>query len=324
SSAGISDTEELQSADLPDVSDIDGSSDIIDNGIADVEDTEKSSLDDISLNIEEELGLDEEEEKSIAELDDDISIDDSSDMFESEISDEIKKIEESIMEEDGEISDEPQQKKEIKSIEDEILDEKIAQDSDVSGKESDVRAEEQIKDTVKKDKDVASDVKEKETVKEESDKKKSKIPIFAFIFIVIAGGSYYYFFMNKKDILPSPRVTTPPIRRTVRQPSEDINRIEKAPHEDIQSPYVYTAAQDVQKEMSEGIMTFVYGTNADISIVKKFYMQKLIYMDYELKSDYIDSLSEYAHMVFSKNGKDCSVVLKKKDGSLKVVVSYVQ
>ena len=45
-------------------------------------------------------------------------------------------------------------------------------------------------------------------------------------------------------------------------------------------------------------------------------------MKYVLKSDDYKTGSKYAHLVFAKEDKGCSVVLRSRDDKVDVVVSY--
>lgn len=156
---------------------------------------------------------------------------------------------------------------------------------------------------------------EEETKKGVPVEKKSKAPMLLALLLIAAGGVYYFGVMEKKE----PRVTVkrPPVKT-------EIEKVVKKQEVQIRNPYVYPGTGDVQKDTSEGIITYVYNTDAAIKAVYNYYKNKMNEMGYVLKSDDFKTDSEYAHIVFSKEKKDCSIIIRQQNGSVSTVVSYVE
>ncbi len=146
-------------------------------------------------------------------------------------------------------------------------------------------------------------------------KKKSKLPLILFLLIVIAGALYYFSSMEKKkeDLI----VKKPVIKKQLKETTEVISK-------KIQSPYLYVNAENVQKDISEGIITYVYDTTAELDTMQKYYKQKLVFLEYNLKSEDYKIGNTYAHLIFTKGDKNCSVFLRSRDNKVNVIVSYIE
>ena len=146
-------------------------------------------------------------------------------------------------------------------------------------------------------------------------KKKSKLPLILFLLIIIAGALYYFSSMGKKkeDLI----VKKPVIKKQVKEATEVISK-------KIQSPYLYVNAENVQKDISEGIITYVYDTTAELDTVQKYYKQKLVFLEYNLKTEDYKTGNTYAHLIFTKGDKNCSVFLRSRDNKVNVIVSYIE
>ena len=53
----------------------------------------------------------------------------------------------------------------------------------------------------------------------------------------------------------------------------------------------------------------------------EFYKNRLVANGYKLKVADYDEGSDYAHLIFSRNAKDCSVILKKKKNIVVIIKS---
>ncbi len=144
------------------------------------------------------------------------------------------------------------------------------------------------------------------------EKKKSKAPVLILaVVIVIAAGSYFMFLRKEKEVA-TVKIASVQIQEQIQKPVKPL------------SPFVYLTAQNVQKNISEGITTFVYDTSSGIESVRNFYKEKLSYLNYSLKIDDFKADGNYSHMVFAKGDKNVSVVLRGMNDRVIVVVSYVE
>ncbi|MBN2407011.1 MAG: hypothetical protein JXJ19_04890 [Elusimicrobia bacterium] len=146
-----------------------------------------------------------------------------------------------------------------------------------------------------------------------SGKKKGKSSVFLIVLLVLAaaGGAYYYFYMGGKKSAPAVKAVEKPVTAS---------REDEKPAD----PYVYTGVNNFQRDINEGLVTYVYKTDAPLDKVYEYYKNKMISMKYTLKTDKFEQEDKYAHIVFTKNEKDCSILIISKDGKVSAVISFVR
>jgi len=175
-------------------------------------------------------------------------------------------------------------------------DEAAAEEDEVSSEESD---EKKVKQKKKKTKKPSG--------------KKSKLPLLLLL-LLIAGGAFYYF-NNMASI-----ETTPPARVPARNLA--VAPAQKAEAQTPPaSPFVFPESQDIQKDVSDGIATYVYDTSADFETVRKFYRDKFAAMGYSLSTDDYSQDKSFSYMLFEKD-KKYSIVIRKRQDRVSALVSY--
>lgn len=150
-------------------------------------------------------------------------------------------------------------------------------------------------------------------------KKKRKPLLLFFLILIITGGGYFYFgILGPGQKKPVDRKTTVKTRMPQKQP------LMQAKKPIYVNPYVFSEAENLKKDENEGIITYVFNSSADIHAVRNFYKNKLISMNYRLKTDEYEPGKNFAHLIFSKINKICSVVIKGDSDGTDVIVSYVK
>lgn len=157
----------------------------------------------------------------------------------------------------------------------------------------------------------------KKAAKTARPRKKSKVPLLLFILAVGAGLVYYFGFLQKEK---SRVAAGPPRPRPVTKLMPEADKT--TPQVDI--PYVYPRARNVQKDVNEGVVTYVYEASNDVSSLHYFYKNRMASMEYTVKSDECKMEEDYAYLVFVRDGKNLSVFIKKSVNKTNVIVSYVE
>jgi hypothetical protein len=142
-------------------------------------------------------------------------------------------------------------------------------------------------------------------------KGKSKLPQILFLLLLVAGAGYYFLFMKNTK----PVAVKTPVRQQLRKTV--VKKPSLKPVVKIEDPYIFSGAGNIQKDVNEGIITYVYDTDATFNDVQEFYRQKIKEFNCVIKMDDFKPGRKYAHLVFSEKGKDYS-------NKVCVVMSHVQ
>ncbi|MFH1416372.1 MAG: hypothetical protein ABIH89_09850 [Elusimicrobiota bacterium] len=155
-----------------------------------------------------------------------------------------------------------------------------------------------------------------EITKEEEIKKKKTKLLIIIPAVLIAGGIAYFMVSGRAK-------KAEPVQ--VRQPVKQSIPVKPEPKlKEKESPYIFNEAENTKKYANEGITTYVFDTAGSIEEVQNYYRQKMLFMDYKLATSDYKSGSTKMKLVFSKEGKDCSVYLRERRERVVGVVSYVE
>ena len=153
-------------------------------------------------------------------------------------------------------------------------------------------------------------------------KKKSKIFIFFFI-LLIAGGAGYYYLNTMIEKSPEQPVEFTPAPAVVQEPPEKPLEEEKTDPRDI-SPYLYLNAENIEKDLSEDIVSFVWNTSDDLSRVREFYKSRMPAMDFSIEKDDFNLQEHIAHLVFASEERGLvAVILTEEEGVVSAQVSHI-
>ena len=205
------------------------------------------------------------------------------------------------------------------------MDSDPAIDQQINAITSEFEEEETISD-VQAVKDAPKQPADEKIKKKKGSKKLLKILIP--VFILLAGGGYYlYMGQSKGQSKSKPDNQYSRRKKIVKKRSAAGKTTDSGTmdsREAVKNPYIYSFAENIQKSMEDGIVTYVYETKSDIGPIAEFYRSRLVSNGYKLKVQDYDEGRDYAHLIFSRSGKDCSVILKKKRGVVAAVVSYIE
>ncbi len=149
-------------------------------------------------------------------------------------------------------------------------------------------------------------------------KSKTGLILVAVLLLAIGGAAYYYMDTIISLIIGAPsevRVVVPPEPAAPPTP----------PVPEYDSPFIYTEASNVSKDVSDGIVTFSWQTPDGIEKVRGFYKSRLEVMDYIIEKDEFDSAAGLAHMVFKRDDVGrLAVVLRRSEDLVSAHVSHVR
>jgi len=142
-------------------------------------------------------------------------------------------------------------------------------------------------------------------------KKKLNIPVIVLIILAVGGGYYIYSSLFSKPA-PPPRT---PVRAAA--PKTSAKPV-------VTNKYIYPNSDNVLKDKNEGVLTYIYSTEAGIGALYDFYKGRLSSMKYDTSQDDYSAGVKNAHIVYTKGNSVVAVVLRDRGSSRSVVLSYVE
>ncbi len=154
---------------------------------------------------------------------------------------------------------------------------------------------------------------------EKPKKSRTGFILLTVIILTIAGGAYLYM-----DTIISLITGAPAEVHIVSPPEPEAPPIPPAPPE-YDSPFIYTAATNVSRDVSDGIVTFSWQTSDRIEDVREFFKSRLEAMDYIIEKDDFNKSAGLAHMVFTREDAGrLAVVLRYRENVVSAHVSHVR
>ncbi|MGM0567948.1 MAG: hypothetical protein ACQESB_01880 [Elusimicrobiota bacterium] len=154
-------------------------------------------------------------------------------------------------------------------------------------------------------------------------KKKFKFFLFFFFILLIAGGAGYYYLNTIIERSPEEPVDFTPAPAVVEEADEKPLEEEKKDPREI-SPYLYLNAENIEKDLSEDIVSFVWNTSDDLSRVREFYKSRMPAMDFSIEKDDFNLEDHIAHLVFESEEKGVvAVILTEEEGVVSAQVSHI-
>ena len=163
------------------------------------------------------------------------------------------------------------------------------------------------------------DKEDKPSNNKKSNKKKSKLMPVLLLLIVLGGAGYYFLFMSPEQQKPRVKKLVKVQKPINKAPAPAVKPVKKVEH-----PFVFPENKNFQKDTNEGITTLVYNTGSQLDAVQKYYREKMASMEYKIEKEDYKTGSRYAYLVFSKEDKNCSVILRSREDNVCAVVSFVE